>query len=1132
MSCFHLISANLEDRYPDALPEGTDKAFLLQEDFMDTIRPERVHKRIDNACVAFLWGRTEEGKSICVIVEGVRPKLFFDADDSTSLLDLKMELQKEVAQELRDTPSGLVLDFKKYANFNGYEPDESTASGRKVHRYVQVQYPSMRAFRKAVGLRKEDDVAFRCAHRDKSPLPPRKYRLAHEYNVDPMTRFLREYNLLPGGWNQVVEVAPSTTSHRLTTCDMEVYASEVRLIKDRFHMSPYVTLYYDLETLSLDPDTGGIIQASMVFECRDKVEKHCVCVGNVSPLEGTALHCMASEEKLLHRVRKLVVEKDPDFVVAYNGVNFDNKFLAVRAEARHATKDKVEVFFFMSRFALRPSRLRELTLASSGMGDNKFNYLDMVGRATIDFFVKFKVDEPSEISWSLSHFARKYLPNEDKEDMDYREIPVLQRGSNDDRRRLASYCVHDSYLLHLLNKARNILVIVLQFAQVFGVLPEWVYFRGQQVRYISQLLEGVRNLEAIPLLIQTPPNGFVGMFDDTGFEGATVNDPITGFYHDPIPTLDWKSLYPSIMLAHNLCHSTHVVNESLRSLEGVVAHHIKTLGVQWQEVTKEEVEEVEGKAMSRQAPGEEKGEHDKPTRKVEILHDPQLRLMLRKRRREIMMQETGTTENVKRRRIIDISKDDWDKVQPHHGPLTSTTLVPLKGDDDESSSSSLPTLSLPPSEEDAEEKKSTMSKTTLYARPVGEHTTYFTTKHRGILPTILENLLAERVRCKKQMKEHAKKAKQLREMDPVKAAEHASLADVFDGRQLAVKVSANSVYGACGAGASGKCPNKDVSETVTFEGRETMTILKEILVDKYPGIVVIYGDTDSVMVKFDGIHDVKSCAKLAHEAADYVTEEFARRGYPDMILEFEKIFFPYLLLKKKRYIGRKYEPEGDEMICKGIDAKGVETERKDTLPFLKKIYIDVRNELMYNKDAVAALKCLEAHLWRLIRDEVPFEELVLSKGLKSSYKDPSTQVQCCVNEKKRQREPGSESAVGDRVWYVIVNGPENAKTTELAEDPDYAKKNKLKLNRLWYFEHAIRTPMTSFFAKIQGVDAECLFEVVRAELKREKLGGSSLRNLIGASSSGHDDPLLAPQKRHIPRPPPPPPPSRRKKAAK
>lgn len=43
--------------------------------------------------------------------------------------------------------------------------------------------------------------------------------------------------------------------------------------------------------------------------------------------------------------------------------------------------------------------------------------------------------------------------------------------------------------------------------------------------------------------------------DDT-YEGATVIEPIRGFYNTPIATLDFASLYPSIMIAHNLCYTT------------------------------------------------------------------------------------------------------------------------------------------------------------------------------------------------------------------------------------------------------------------------------------------------------------------------------------------------------------------------------------------------------------------------------------------------------------------------------------------------------------------------------------------------------------------------------------------------
>jgi DNA polymerase delta subunit 1 len=42
------------------------------------------------------------------------------------------------------------------------------------------------------------------------------------------------------------------------------------------------------------------------------------------------------------------------------------------------------------------------------------------------------------------------------------------------------------------------------------------------------------------------------------YEGAVVIEPTRGFYQEPVATLDFASLYPSIMMAHNLCYSTLV----------------------------------------------------------------------------------------------------------------------------------------------------------------------------------------------------------------------------------------------------------------------------------------------------------------------------------------------------------------------------------------------------------------------------------------------------------------------------------------------------------------------------------------------------------------------------------------------
>jgi len=46
--------------------------------------------------------------------------------------------------------------------------------------------------------------------------------------------------------------------------------------------------------------------------------------------------------------------------------------------------------------------------------------------------------------------------------------------------------------------------------------------------------------------------------DGVAYEGATVLDPKVGYYKTPVATLDFASLYPSIMMAHNLCYTSLV----------------------------------------------------------------------------------------------------------------------------------------------------------------------------------------------------------------------------------------------------------------------------------------------------------------------------------------------------------------------------------------------------------------------------------------------------------------------------------------------------------------------------------------------------------------------------------------------
>lgn len=54
------------------------------------------------------------------------------------------------------------------------------------------------------------------------------------------------------------------------------------------------------------------------------------------------------------------------------------------------------------------------------------------------------------------------------------------------------------------------------------------------------------------------------------FEGATVIEPVRGYYRNPIATLDFSSLYPSIMIAHNLCYTTLVQSTLVKQKLGYV----------------------------------------------------------------------------------------------------------------------------------------------------------------------------------------------------------------------------------------------------------------------------------------------------------------------------------------------------------------------------------------------------------------------------------------------------------------------------------------------------------------------------------------------------------------------------------
>jgi DNA polymerase elongation subunit (family B) len=98
-----------------------------------------------------------------------------------------------------------------------------------------------------------------------------------------------------------------------------------------------------------------------------------------------------------------------------------------------------------------------------------------------------------------------------------------------------------------------------EMARVTGVPFSYLLSRGQQIKVISQLYRKARSDGFVVPNIKSEGT-------DEQYEGATVIEPKKGYYSQPVATLDFSSLYPSIMQAHNLCYTTLLTSRAIERL--------------------------------------------------------------------------------------------------------------------------------------------------------------------------------------------------------------------------------------------------------------------------------------------------------------------------------------------------------------------------------------------------------------------------------------------------------------------------------------------------------------------------------------------------------------------------------------
>ena len=338
---------------------------------------------------------------------------------------------------------------------------------------------------------------------------------------------------------------------------------------------------------------------------------------------------------------------------------------------------------------------------------------------------------------------------------------------------------------------------------------------------------------------------------------------------------------------------------------------------------------------------------------------------------------------------------------------------------------------------------------------------------KGIMPSILQELLKAR--------------KSTRKLIPQQTDDF--MKNVLDKRQLAYKVTANSLYGQCGAKTS-TFYEKDIAASTTAIGRKLLTYAKRLIEEVYGDAVMdtmkygkvrtkaeyVYGDTDSVFFTFNleeldgtpirGKKALELTIELAKKAGEMATK-FLKKPHD---LEYEKTFMPFCLLSKKRYVGMLYEEDPNNGNRKEM---GIVLKRRDNAPIVKDIYGGIIDILMKEQDIKKAIDFLQSSIQNLVDEKYSMDKLIISKSIRSDYKNPQQIAHKVLADRITARDPGNKPASGDRIPYVYIHNPKKtALQGDKIETPTFIVENKIKIDYAFYITNQVMKPVQQVFALV------------------------------------------------------------------
>lgn len=1054
---------------------------------------------VAGSCEVIAHGKSEDATRDVMVRIPWTPFFYVEVPPKNQVSELSA---KSFMMMLLESVRGIVREKSRLVS---KKPFVGFRNGRESF-YVQVVFKSLESWRRA-------KYSLGSSHS------------LYEAALDPLIKFFHVSGVKACGWTRVSEwtdISRDASSRLSKPYIIEIKATTYKRVSSIESMDtqapPLIVCSWDIEAYSksgafpdADKPSDKVITIGAVYAHFGKntpYKKSVHVLGTANTIPGIEVYSYEKEEDLITGFMQETIRERTDFLLAWNSYGFDHSYIDGRSvtlidyTTGHSLLD-------MTVWGKTKSpdcgKIMEKRLASSAYGDNQYRYHNIPGVISVDALQIFR-KETKHDSYTLDNIAKSYL---DISKIDLKPWELFKKFEEEDpqgRTQIAEYCVRDCELPILLVNKMNMLEGLIEFSKVTNVPISWLLLRGQQIRVYSLIAKFAREKGfVIPDMKGEEGEG-------EGFTGAVVLDPITGGYtKDIVCAMDFASLYPSIMMAHKMCGSTLVLDRAYMNIDGVDYYTVEAApGV---EVTFAQSDDnvipdllYSLKSLRKQAKCDMAAAQDEFTKSLMNSRQLAYKLVMNSlygalgsnhgllcglKKISMSVTATGRWMIGETKRLVEtlnpgsrvVYGDSVAEYTPIHikyrGDSRLTTFDVLASKlrwvrrDDGKEYADLAGLE---TWSDAgwtrvsrlirHRHTSPLVRVTTPTAIVDVTSCHSLLTDKGVVISPQDVNIGTRLlhhRCPDTTYQYGLRDPKSNDV-------------VYEQK---TQLSAAHVYSSlkrCGYSVSLSVHGENVFRLTASRGARggEDTLVTNKLSIPYTGYVydfttdnghfaagvgeMIVHNTDSVLCILNCGQENRQNLQKHFEIAEDLASQITKRFLPPHELEMEKAYYPYLLVTKKRYAGLMYErPDATPK----IDIKGLQLVRRDSPKIVKRVSRSMLEILLYQRSFDLALEFVQREIIDMLAGNIPFDEFIMSKTLRSNYKN--TNLPHLIVSNKRKQRGGTPFHSGERVpfVYVLSETDMDLGISQRAEDAEYARDKGLDIDVLYYIQNQLMTPLVT-----------------------------------------------------------------------